>query len=157
MRWLRLVGSLESWVSFAKEPYKRDDILQKRHIVWKSLLIAATPYLSLSLSFDLSISISLSLVLSCLLSFCFCLVFKVLLEIEYDLVKREKDEASLCWCKWGFPMLMRLPYVAANVYYLSLSLLLNHCLCMSISFYVSLSFPRLSRSFVLNVDRVGAR
>ena len=27
MEWLRLVGSLNSWVSFAKEPYKRDCIL----------------------------------------------------------------------------------------------------------------------------------
>jgi len=27
---LRLVGSLKSWVSSAKEPYKSDDILQKR-------------------------------------------------------------------------------------------------------------------------------
>jgi len=30
MGWLRLVGSLKLMVSFAKEPYKRDDILQKR-------------------------------------------------------------------------------------------------------------------------------
>jgi len=28
--WLRLVGSLKLYVSFAKEPFKRDDILQKR-------------------------------------------------------------------------------------------------------------------------------
>jgi len=32
MGWLRLVGSLKLQVSFAKEPYKRDDILQKRFI-----------------------------------------------------------------------------------------------------------------------------
>ena len=30
---LRLVGPLKFWVSFAKEPYKRDDILQKRPII----------------------------------------------------------------------------------------------------------------------------
>ena len=30
MGWLRLVGFLKSVVSFAKEPYKRDDILQTR-------------------------------------------------------------------------------------------------------------------------------
>ena len=29
MRWLRLVGSLKSQVSFAKDLYERDDILQK--------------------------------------------------------------------------------------------------------------------------------
>ena len=29
MGWLRLVGSLKLYVSFAEEPYKRDDILQK--------------------------------------------------------------------------------------------------------------------------------
>jgi len=30
MGWLRVVGSLKLLVSSAKEPYKRDDILQKR-------------------------------------------------------------------------------------------------------------------------------
>ena len=43
-RRIRLVGSLKLWVSFAKEPYKRDDILQNRPIVLRSLLIIATPY-----------------------------------------------------------------------------------------------------------------
>ena len=45
MGWLRLVGSLKLYVSFAKEPYKRDDILQKRPMILRSLLIVATPYL----------------------------------------------------------------------------------------------------------------
>ena len=44
VRWLRLVGSLKLQVSFAKEPYKRDDILQKRLTILRSLLIVATPY-----------------------------------------------------------------------------------------------------------------
>jgi len=35
---------LKIQVSFAKEPSKRDDILQKRPIIFRSLLIAATPY-----------------------------------------------------------------------------------------------------------------
>ena len=30
MRWLQLVGSLKLYVIYAKEPYKRDCILQKR-------------------------------------------------------------------------------------------------------------------------------
>ena len=42
--WLWLVGSLKLQVSFAKEPYKRDDILQKRPIILRSLLVVATPY-----------------------------------------------------------------------------------------------------------------
>ena len=33
MGWLRLVGSIKLKVSFAKEPYKRDDILQKRPMI----------------------------------------------------------------------------------------------------------------------------
>jgi len=33
MGWLRLVGSLKSLVSFAKDPYKRVIILQKRPIL----------------------------------------------------------------------------------------------------------------------------
>jgi len=45
MGWLRLVGSLKLYVSFAKEPYERDYILQKRPIIVRSLLIVATPYL----------------------------------------------------------------------------------------------------------------
>jgi len=64
MGWLREVGSLKLNVSFAKEPYKRDYILQKRPIIsilcqrdlkddilpkrpniLRSLLIVATPYL----------------------------------------------------------------------------------------------------------------
>jgi len=44
MGWLRLVGSLKLWVAFAKEPYKRDYILQKRPISLRSLLIVATTY-----------------------------------------------------------------------------------------------------------------
>jgi len=43
MGWLRLVGSLKLLVSFAKEPYKRDNILQKRPMILRSILIAATP------------------------------------------------------------------------------------------------------------------
>ena len=45
IRWLRFVNSLKTYVSFAKELYKRDYILEKRRIFWRSLLIIATPYL----------------------------------------------------------------------------------------------------------------
>jgi len=38
-----LVGSLKLQVSFAKEPYKKDDILEKRPMVLRSLLIVASP------------------------------------------------------------------------------------------------------------------
>jgi len=38
--WLRLVGSLKFKVSLVKEPYKGGYILQKRHIILRSLLIA---------------------------------------------------------------------------------------------------------------------
>ena len=41
---LRLVGSLKLQIFFVKVPYKRDDILQKRFIILRSLLIVATPY-----------------------------------------------------------------------------------------------------------------
>jgi len=44
MGWLPLVASLKLQVSFAKKPYKRDDILQKRPIILRSLLLIATPY-----------------------------------------------------------------------------------------------------------------
>jgi len=44
MGWLRSVGPLKSYVSFAKERYKRDYILQKRPIFLRSLRITATPY-----------------------------------------------------------------------------------------------------------------
>ena len=44
MGWLRKVGSLKLQVSFAKEPYKINYILQKKPIILRSLLIVATPY-----------------------------------------------------------------------------------------------------------------
>ena len=37
--WKVFVGSLKLYVSFAKEPYKRDYILQKRPIILRSLLM----------------------------------------------------------------------------------------------------------------------
>jgi len=37
---------LKLYLSFAKEPYKRDYILQKRPIISRNLLIEATPYSS---------------------------------------------------------------------------------------------------------------
>jgi len=40
---LRLVGSLKLYVSFAKETYKRDDILQERPTILWSILIVVTP------------------------------------------------------------------------------------------------------------------
>jgi len=48
MGWLWLIVSLKLQVSFAKEPYKRDYILQKRPVVLRSLLIVATPYAALN-------------------------------------------------------------------------------------------------------------
>jgi len=47
MGWPRLVGAFKLQVSFAKELYNWDDILQKRPIVLRSLLIIATPYIVL--------------------------------------------------------------------------------------------------------------
>jgi len=41
---IRLVGFVKVQVSFAKEPYNRDYILQKRPVILRSLLIVATPY-----------------------------------------------------------------------------------------------------------------
>jgi len=52
MGWLRLVGSLKLQVSFAKEPCKRDAILQKRPIILRSILIVATPYLQLAVPWE---------------------------------------------------------------------------------------------------------
>jgi len=42
MGWLRLVGSLKLKDSFAKEPYKKDYILQTRPILLRGLPIVAT-------------------------------------------------------------------------------------------------------------------
>jgi len=44
MGWLWLVGSIKLQVFFAKEPYKRDNILQKRPVILSILLTEATPY-----------------------------------------------------------------------------------------------------------------
>ena len=45
MGWLHVVGSFKLQVPFAKEPYELDNILQKRPIILRSLLIVATPYI----------------------------------------------------------------------------------------------------------------
>jgi len=50
MRWLRLVGSLKTQVSFAKQPYKRDDILPKRPIILRSLRTQSHTSLRLKLA-----------------------------------------------------------------------------------------------------------
>jgi len=50
MGWLQVVGSIKSYVSFAKETYKREAILQKRPIIESILLTVATPYLDYILS-----------------------------------------------------------------------------------------------------------
>ena len=41
---LLLVESIKLKVSFAKEPYKKDNILQKRSVILSILLTVATPY-----------------------------------------------------------------------------------------------------------------
>ena len=43
MGWLWLVGLIKLQVSFAKELYKRDNILQKRPMILLILLAVATP------------------------------------------------------------------------------------------------------------------
>jgi len=48
MGWLRWVGCFKSEVFCAKEPYKRDYILQTRPIILRSLLIIGTPYWKVS-------------------------------------------------------------------------------------------------------------
>jgi len=54
MGWLRLVGFLKLQVSLAKEPYKRDHVLQKRPVIWSSLLIVATPYTTVTFMFPVT-------------------------------------------------------------------------------------------------------
>jgi len=44
MGWHRLVGSIKLQVSFAKELYERDNILEKRPVISSILLTVATPY-----------------------------------------------------------------------------------------------------------------
>jgi len=43
MGWLQSGGFLKLQISFAKEPYKRDDILQKRPVNLRRLFIVTTP------------------------------------------------------------------------------------------------------------------
>jgi len=43
-RLLKITGLFCKRASFAKEPYKTDDTLQKRRIIWRSLPIVATTY-----------------------------------------------------------------------------------------------------------------
>ena len=45
MGWLRLVGSIKLYVTFTNEPYKRDNILQKKPLILSILLTVATSYM----------------------------------------------------------------------------------------------------------------
>ena len=47
MGWLRLVGSIKLLVSFAKEPYNRDEILQKRPVIFSSVRVCGEKLYSL--------------------------------------------------------------------------------------------------------------
>jgi len=49
MGWLRVVGSLKLQVSFAEYSLFYRALLQKRHIILRSLLIAATPYVKIDM------------------------------------------------------------------------------------------------------------
>jgi len=49
MGWLRLVGSSKLWVSLAEYSLFCRALLQKRHIILRSLLIVATPYMALEI------------------------------------------------------------------------------------------------------------
>jgi len=55
MGWLRLACSLKLHVSLTEYCLFYKSLLQKRHMILRSLLIAATPYLSVPLSFCLSV------------------------------------------------------------------------------------------------------
>jgi len=43
MGWLCIVASIKSYVSFAKEPFEKDNILQKRPLIVSILLTVANP------------------------------------------------------------------------------------------------------------------
>jgi len=58
--WLELVGSIKLKVSFTKEPYKRDAIVPKRHVILSILLTVATP---LSLLHSLQVTFSTTFLL----------------------------------------------------------------------------------------------
>ena len=85
MGWLRLAGSLKLYVSFAKEPYKTDCILQKRRIILRSLLIVGTSQLHLSVSvfvitcmYALRITVLHCVALCCTVLHCVALLYGML-------------------------------------------------------------------------------
>jgi len=86
MGWLRLGGSLKLQVSFAKDPYKRDIILQKRPTILRSLLIVATSQLFLQ---DLMVSPPLFrlFALACFILIC---LFPLLLGVEFVLTTKSR-------------------------------------------------------------------
>jgi len=64
MGWLQSLVSIQLQVSFAKETYKRDDILQKRPMILSILLTVATPYMyRFKFSYSLSQLVSYNLIL----------------------------------------------------------------------------------------------
>jgi len=79
MWWLRLVVSLNLQVSFAKDPCKRDNILQKRPKIWRSLLIVATPcnYLLRCVCVYTHMCMCVCLCTHLLVQLCVCVLFSL--------------------------------------------------------------------------------
>jgi len=83
---------LKSSVSFAKEPYKRDYILQKRLIISSSPLIVSTPY-----PFVASICVvHVSLTVMCVIHMCYVYGGSVG-EFSNSLVSMTKKASFTCW------------------------------------------------------------
>jgi len=132
MGWLRLVGSLKLYVSFAKEPYKRDYILQKRPIILRRHayfgIVAPQPVVIVAIHIIFMVATQLSpTLLHSKRDFCctvspFCLVpasFRVFVDVSGCL-------ASCCL----------------------VSLVLSLALALSLSLSISLSFSFRSRDLV---------
>ena len=98
LRWLRLVGSFKLYVSFEKEPYKRDDILEKRPVILRSLLIVATPQsLYIGSLYIYVVAFVLLYNLSFRISFIFA-YSKVTHSLCFYLCRRLAYSLSLCGC-----------------------------------------------------------
>ena len=175
MGWLRLVGSLRLYVSFAKEPYKRDDILQKRHVILRSLLIVATHYPSRA-SNSLEVKIRFAEMEKCVresearlsqfvksavtralrrhLEKAFC-TFRWVVSLESGLLRRTLRRIQQCRLRWfcvwwvcGCARTHALKHVHTRTHTHVLFLFIFHFLALSLSRSLVLSF---SRSLVLSL------
>jgi len=85
MGWLHVAGSLKLQVSFAKEPYERDDVLQKRPMILRRLLIVSNTFMTLGMCCRAFVNVCVCECVSvCVLCVCVSMKHRAVLRVKCE-------------------------------------------------------------------------